>query len=163
MSPNGSRRGFLWLAASALAAVITSPAPAAGPYVFHAITPCRVADTRNAVGTNGGPAVTSLVQRNFQVRGVCGVPVEATAATLNLTIVTPQAAGWGALFPSVTGWSGISTINFVQGEFAIANGAIVPLSTSATLDLGFLWQGYSGTNPVTHVIVDVTGYFRSAV
>jgi hypothetical protein len=133
-----------------------------GPFVFHSITPCRVVDTRNAAGTNAGPALTANALRTFRIQGQCGVPDGAKAVTLNVTVVQPQSAGWLGVYP-VTGFSGTSTVNFVAGEFAIANGAIVPLSpvlTGSDRDCSAFWGNYSGVNPVAHLLLDVTGYFQ---
>ncbi|HSS49425.1 MAG TPA: hypothetical protein VLX28_10795 [Thermoanaerobaculia bacterium] len=96
--------------------------------------------------------------RKFRVQGNCNVPSGAKAVTLNVTVVSPGEAGWLGLYPSATSFSGTSTINFNAGEFAIANGAIVPLS-AAQDDISVLWGNYSANVPSTHVILDVTGYF----
>ena len=94
---------FLWLAAS--------PVLADGPFQFFPVTPCRVADTRNAAGVNGGPAITVLTTRKFRIQGNCGVPSGAKAVTLNVTVVQPGEAGWLGLYPSATSFSGTSTID----------------------------------------------------
>jgi hypothetical protein len=144
----------------ALVFVSAAPALADGPFQFFPVTPCRVADTRNAAGVNGGPAITVFTTRMFRIQGNCGVPVGAKAVTLNVTVVQPAEAGWLGLYPSATSFSGTSTINFSTGEFAIANGAIVPLS-AATNDISVLWGNYSSNRTnTTNVILDVTGYFQ---
>jgi hypothetical protein len=135
------------------------PAFADGPFQFFPLTPCRIADTRNANGVNGGPAITVFTTRTFRIQGSCNVPVGAKAVTLNVTVVQPGEAGWLGLYPSATSFSGTSTINFNTGEFAIANGAIVPLSPAQN-DISVLWGDYSSNRVVTtNVILDVTGYF----
>jgi hypothetical protein len=155
-------KNFARLRSLVLVLVLTSAAPALadGPFQFFSLTPCRVADTRNAAGVNGGPAITVLTTRTFRIQGNCGVPVGAKAVTLNVTVVQPGEAGWLGLYPSATNFSGTSTINFNMGEFAIANGAIVPLSP-ATNDISVLWGNYSSNrSTTTNVILDVTGYFQ---
>lgn len=148
----------------ALALLFTASAPAFadGPFQFFPVTPCRVVDTRNANGTNGGPAVTALQTRRFRMQGNCGIPVGAKAVSLNITVVSPGSAGWLGVYP-VTGFSGTSTVNFDAGEFAIANGAIVPVSpvsVATDMDSSTYWGNYSGTAPQTHLVLDVTGYFQ---
>ena len=125
-----------------------------GPFQFYPITPCRIADTRNANGLNGGPILQAGVTRDFQVRGRCGVPSTAKAAALNVTIVNPTNFSWLTLWPSGTPLPGISTINFTGGDPPTANGAITPLSTNSN-DLAVM--NAAGT---VHVILDVTGYFQ---
>ena len=87
-----TRSAFL---SGALALLATSVADAAGPFQFFSVTPCRIVDTRNPVvpaGT-GGPALASGSPRNFPIAGQCGVP-SATAATLNVTLVSPTQDGF---------------------------------------------------------------------
>jgi hypothetical protein len=139
----------------------SAPALADGPFQFFPVSPCRVVDTRNANGVNAGPALTANQTRKFRMQGNCGVPVGAKAVSLNVTVVSPGSAGWLGVYPA-TGFSGTSTINFNSGEFAIANGAIVPVSlvsVGSDLDLSVFWSNYSGTAPQANVILDVTGYF----
>lgn len=145
--------------AAAVAAIALAPAAAAdGPFQFHSLTPCRIVDTRNAAGPTGGPALTSNVNRNFPIQGQCGVPVGAKAAALNVTIVGPNGNGHLTLWPSGGTRPTVSTLNYLTGEPALANGAIVPLSANVSADLtvaAFVVGG--GT---VHLILDVTGYFQ---
>jgi hypothetical protein len=124
-----------------------------GPYQYYSITPCRVVDTRNAVSTNGGPSLATT-PRNFQIRGNCGVPSTAKAVSLNVTITNASSSSWLTLWPSGTAQPFVSTINYDQNSGALANGAIVGLSSNTT-DL-------SVANAIggVHVILDVTGYFQ---
>ncbi len=147
-----------------LALLLTTalPALADGPFQFFPVAPCRVVDTRGAVATNGGPALAPNVLRTFRMQGNCGVPNGAKAVSLNVTVVQPGSAGWLGAYPA-TGFSGTSTINFNAGEFAIANGAIVPISAVVAptdRDLGIFWSNYTGTSPTAHVLLDITGYFQ---
>lgn len=149
------------LLAGALALLAPLAAEADGPFQYHAITPCRVADTRSAsFGSNGPPTIfcNNPSPRNFQVRGLCGVPTTANAATLNVTIANPTSGGFLTLWPSGGSQPVVSTLNFTTSDTALANGAIVPLSTN-TQDLS-VFCGGSGT---VHVILDVTGYFDDGV
>lgn len=151
--------GPVRLFALVLAFSSAAPALADGPFQFFPLTPCRVADTRNPAGVNGGPAIVVFNTRKFRIQGNCGVPTGAKAVTLNVTVVQPGEAGWLGLYPSATNFSGTSTINFNAGEFAIANGAIVPLSATQD-DISVLWGNYSSNRTnTTNVILDVTGYF----
>jgi hypothetical protein len=125
-----------------------------GPFDYFALTPCRVVDTRNAVGTNGGPFMTAG-RRDFAVRGNCGVPTSAKAVTLNITVTGASMDSHLTLFPSNVTMPTASTINFTSADSALANGAIVGLSNVAAQDLAvFNAQGN------VHVIIDVTGYFE---
>src|SRR5262249_27019563 len=63
---------------------------------FYTLTPCRIADTRNAAGPWGGPALSAAAVRSFVLAGRCGIPVTARAVALNVT-VTQGASGPGLL------------------------------------------------------------------
>lgn len=156
-------RLFLVLTAGALLST-ASLAEAAGPYNFVPLTPCRVVDTRAAFSPLGGfkglmPDGGAGVK--FTIKGKCGVPLTATAVVLNNAAADTNLSGWYALFPGDQAYSGVASINFVQGDF-ISNGAIVPLGAGSTLDLAVL-AAFAGAGPTGgNLIVDVTGYFTSA-
>jgi hypothetical protein len=111
-------------------------------------------DTRNPAGTNGGPILGSNAQRDFAVRGNCGVPATAKAVSLNVTITGANTASFLTLWPSGGTRPVVSTINFTQNDVALANGAIVGLA-AVSPDLSV----YNNSGNV-HLILDVTGYFQ---
>lgn len=119
-----------------------------GPYSFFAITPCRAVDTRGSSPLGPGQ------QRNFAIRGVCGVPATAAAVSVNVTVVSPTTASFLTLWPTGTSRPNVSTINFTGNDPSLANGAIVGLGTTTT-DLAVF--NSSGS---VHVLIDVTGYFQ---
>lgn len=131
-----------------------SAAAQSGPYQFFAVAPCRVVDTRNPISTNGGPIMGNGGQRDFAVRGNCGIPASAKAVSLNVTITAATQSSFLTLWPSGGARPVVSTINFSPTDPALANGAIVGLSTN-TNDLSVF--NVSGN---VHVILDVTGYFQ---
>jgi hypothetical protein len=124
-----------------------------GPYQFFSLSPCRVVDTRNANGVNGGP-VLGTTRRDFQIRGFCGVPTTAKAVSINVTVTNATAFSWLTIWPSGQAMPTVSTINFDPNVTALANGAIVGLSTN-TQDLSV-----TNANGIVHLIIDVTGYFQ---
>jgi hypothetical protein len=121
---------------------------------FYSLTPCRAVDTRSG---NGGIVYASVL-RQFTMKGTCGVPGTAKAVSLNLTIVTPNTSGFYTLWPAGGVFPTVSSINFVAGEPALANGAIVPVA-AGTPDLSTAYGTGSGAGQ-THVVLDVTGYFQ---
>jgi hypothetical protein len=149
---------------------------AAGPYRYHAVTPCRAYDSRT---DSDGATPFSRGRHNFRLKGTCGIPATAKALTINATIVTPTSPGWLVLFPSdASPEPFVSTLNFVANEPALANGAIVPVDADA--------PGSGTCDPITdtsatpgascdtsvrialqlagaqtsHLIFDITGYFE---
>lgn len=121
---------------------------------YFALTPCRVVDTRNPSSTNGGPIMGVASQRDFAIRGNCGVPTTAKAVTLNVTITGATTISFLSIWPSGLTRPNVSTINFRSTDPALANGATVGLSTNAQ-DLSV----YNSDGNV-HVILDVTGYYQ---
>jgi hypothetical protein len=153
-----SRAVLAVLAAGAVLSAV--PSEAAGPFQYHTVTPCRLADTRNLPGPSGGPILVDNTTRSFPVQGLCGIPVGAKAVSVNVTAVAPNGAGFLTLFPSGIAVPLISSLNFNAGETAIGNGAIVVLAdqTLNPLDLS-IYTKVTGSGSV-HMVLDVTGFFQ---
>jgi len=119
---------------------------------FVGITPCRMADTRGGGfgGAYGPPALTGS-PRDFVLTGRCGVPANAVAVSLNLTVVVPAGDGFLAAFPTAGQVPLVSTLNFRAGQ-VLANAAIVPLGSG-----GAITRFTSGAS--TDLLIDVNGYF----
>ncbi|HYT71466.1 MAG TPA: hypothetical protein VEK78_08790, partial [Gemmatimonadales bacterium] len=139
-SPHRASRG-----ASAMSA-ITSPLP------FIGVTPCRIVDTRNAVGPFGGPAFSSGQTRSFTIpAGPCsGIPI-AGAYSLNFTVVNMIGFGFLTAWPAGTVQPLVSTLDYVPAEGALANAAIVPTGPGGAISV-FVSVG-------TDVIIDINGYY----
>jgi len=137
-------------------------AAVAGPFSFFPLTPCRVVDTRGPVGPQGGPSLSANTVRNFAIINVngCGVPATAKAAAINLTIVQPTDSGDLRIFPYQSAVPLASVINFSTVDFALANGAIVPLANVGGLDVSVQTDMPVGSSGNVHLVIDVTGYFQ---
>ena len=114
--------------------------------MFYLVTPCRIADTRAST------AIASGATRTVSAAGVCGIPADAKSIAANVTVVAPAADGWMAIYAADIPWAGTSTLNYRAGR-SRANSSIVRLSAT-----GQIIVRNAGTS--THVLVDVTGYFR---
>lgn len=146
---------FRTLALAAVFAALPSLAYAEGPFDYYTLPPCRVVDTRNPVATNGGPALSSDVDRAFSIRGACGVPMNARAVTFNVTITGASTDGFIMLWPTNRSQPySAGTIHFKATDMALANGAIVALGTNSP-DLYA-----SNSEGTVHLLLDVTGYFK---
>ena len=123
-------------------------APSALPFV--AVTPCRMVDTRGNAPLTGGflPAATV---RTYTLTGVCNIPPDAKAISLNATAVRPVGPGYLTLWPAGSAFPPVSTLNFV-GNDIVANAAVVPLSASGQVSVAF---GGSGGD----FILDTNGYY----
>jgi hypothetical protein len=144
---------FTIFAAVVMSAATTAHAQS-GPYQFFSLTPCRVVDTRNANSVNGGPYL-GTARRDFAVKGNCGVPATAKAVTINVTVTgVSSQASWLTIWPAGGAMPNTSAINFSSSDWALSNGVIVGLGASNP-DLSVV-----NAVGVTHVIIDVTGYFQ---
>ena len=64
------------------------PAGTASALAFYPLTPCRVADTRQATDPLGGPSIAGGSSRSFPVQSSnCDIPSTAKAYSLNVTAV----------------------------------------------------------------------------
>jgi hypothetical protein len=126
----------------------------ASPLEFFVLEPCRVVDTRGGAPI-GGPVMQGQETRTLAVAGICGIPANARALSINLTVTQPTAAGHVVLFPTGPTVPTVSNINYVAGQTR-ANNATVSLNGSAEL-AAFVGQPVGTT---VHLIIDVNGYFR---
>jgi IPT/TIG domain len=114
------------------------------------VTPFRVLDTRHTGGPLG-PGVT----RPLQVT-VGTVPINATAAVLNVTEVSGSASSLLTVYPFNTPRPTASNLNFGPGT-VIANLVTVTLGASS----GGGWIDIYNALGSVNVIVDVEGYFST--
>lgn len=112
---------------------------------YNALPSTRVLDTRSTAPVGAGKTL---------VVPLTGVPADATAATVNLTVVSPSANGYvlayadGASRPA-TG----STVNFRIGQ-TVANQVTVPV-TDGKIDV------YNAVG-TANVVVDLEGYYTAS-
>ncbi len=119
-----------------------------------AVVPTRILDTRNAIGVpvagkiNGGQVFT------LQVTGHGDVPLTgATAATLNITAVDPNANGFLTVWPCDQALPTASSLNFAAGD-VVPNLVTTKLSPAGTVCV------LSTTS--THLLADVGMWFGNA-
>jgi hypothetical protein len=153
--PEGNETFFVQLS-SATGATIAYPQSTVtiAEAGMHTVTPCRVVDTRYPTGLLGGPALAPNRTRNLPIAGACGIPIGASAVSLNVTVISSGAAGDLRLYPGLDPWPPTSTINYAAGQTR-ANNAVISLGAYGDIDA--LCSQASGT---VNVIIDVNGYFR---
>ena len=139
--------------ASTADVLVTIHAADASTRLFN-LTPCRLVDTRDPAGPLGGPAIGAGQTRVFPLVGVCGIPTGAVALVLNVTGVTPAAAGSFALFPGNGTFADTASVAFMTGKTRAAAG----ISKLATDGSGTLSVRNSAPAAVD-LILDVSGYF----
>ncbi len=125
-------------------------ATAAAPSDFYSLNPCRIVDTRTS------SALLSGALRELDVAGVCGIPMDATAVALNVTVIGATGTGNLSLYPADQSQPAASTINFTA-VLTRANNAILALPADGSGQLAVMpFVGGGGT---AHVVLDVSGYF----
>ncbi|MBI4903887.1 MAG: cupredoxin domain-containing protein [Acidobacteria bacterium] len=118
---------------------------------YFPLTPCRVADTRNAQGLFGGPSIAAATSRLFPVtQSACGVPANASAFALNVTAVPHGSLQYLTIWPSGQEQPFVSTLNSFQGDI-VANAAIVPAAADGSVRVF--------ASDDSDVILDINGYF----
>ena len=125
--------------------------PTASALAFYPVTPCRIADTRNANGPFGGPSLAGGTSRSFTApSSACGIPAAAEAYSLNVTVVPPGPLTYLTTWPTGQPQPNVSTLNALQGQIA-ANAAIVPAGANGAISVF--------VSDPSNVIIDVNGYF----
>ena len=122
---------------------------------FYPLTPCRVADTRNAEGPLGGPQLSGGVARNFPILRAtsCRIPDTAAAYSLNVTAVPDRELSYLTVWPAGQNQPDVATLSAPTGTVT-ANAAIVPAGTHGEISA----YAYDNTN----LIIDINGYFAAA-
>jgi hypothetical protein len=134
--------------------VIQDDEPSPGLDDFYTIAPCRLADTRRPAGPAGAPALAAGETRVFPVSGLCGIPPEATAISVNVTAVNPATDGFLTLFEPGATRPVAATVNLRTGLIRGNNGIFHILGRPSGLAV------YAGiTGGTVDVVIDVNGYF----
>jgi ELWxxDGT repeat protein len=135
----------------------SDPSPAVKPMAprFIPLPPARLLETRSGFSTIDGqhndtgirPAGTTY---ELDVTGRAGVPTDATAASLNVTAVFPQAPGYLTVYACGTPLPDASNINYFPGDIA-PNAVLTPIGTNGKVCIHTL--------ATTHILVDINGAF----
>src|SRR5450759_408317 len=115
---------------------------------FVALSPTRYVDTRFTLPVAASGTLDLLIA------GRNGIPADAAAVSVNITVTVPKAPGYIAAYPTGS-VPNSSTLNFVAGQ-TVPNAAIVRIGTGGSITL------QNASTGTTHLIVDVTGYYRTA-
>ena len=125
-----------------------APATFAG---LNPTQPSRVLDTRSAIGAPGpvGPAQ----QRDLQITGVGGVPVDAAAVVLNVTVTEASVGGFVTVWPTAQARPDASSVNMTAGQ-TVANLVIAKIGDQGRVSF------YNDTGTV-QLLADVVGWARA--
>jgi hypothetical protein len=119
---------------------------------FYPLTPCRIADTRNATAPLGGPSLVAQGTRSFAIlASSCGVPASAQAYSLNFAAVPKGSTlGFMTAWPAGQQQPLVASLNDPTGT-VLSNAVIVPAGTAGGVSV------YS--TDATDLVIDVNGYF----
>ncbi len=129
----------------------TTVAQAQTVSTLMSVTPCRIIDTRDPVGSFGGPGLTTNGVRDIPVpNSSCGIPSNAVAYSVNVTVVPHGVLPYITMWPTGQAMPLASTLNSYEGK-VVANAAVVPAGAGGSISV------YSTGD--TELIVDINGYF----
>jgi hypothetical protein len=132
----------------------TVAAPTAGSD-YTPITPVRVLDTRNGIGTGGTTTPVGAGKTlTLKVAGVGQIPSNATAVALNFTATDETVSGHLTVYPAGNAVPLTSTLDYGKNQ-NIANTAIVTVGQNGEIELD---NASAGT---ADFIADASGYFTA--
>ncbi|HEY5785177.1 MAG TPA: hypothetical protein VIT65_10410 [Microlunatus sp.] len=126
------------------------------PSALAPLTPGRLMDSRAGQSTVDGQfagigvrAANSTTE--LQVGGRGGVPMDAAAVVLNVTVTAPEGSGFITVYPCGEPLPTASNLNFVAGD-TVPNAVVVKLGAGGKVCL-------FAAESATHLIADTNGYF----
>ncbi|HVG10757.1 MAG TPA: Calx-beta domain-containing protein [Thermoanaerobaculia bacterium] len=122
---------------------------------FYPLTPCRLVDTRGPAGPWGKPRLQAGEVRVFELGGRCGIPPDAIALSLNVTVASPDSPGFVTLFESGAPRPNAFMDTFGAGQTR-GNNAIAKLTGFPPSLAVYCGAATGGLD----LILDVNGYFR---
>jgi hypothetical protein len=123
---------------------------------LESLTPGRLMDTRAGQSTVDGQFAgigvrTANSVTELQVGGRGGVPADAEAVVLNVTVTGAEGSGFITVYPCGQAVPTTSNLNFVTGD-TVANAVVVKMGAGGKVCL-------FAAESATHLIADVNGYF----
>ncbi|MGD9702148.1 MAG: M23 family metallopeptidase [Acidimicrobiia bacterium] len=113
------------------------------------LSPARTYDSR----ISGGTRLAGSQVRSVKVVGYPGIPGDALAASLNVTIVNPSKPGYLTAWPCGSGQTNTSILNFAAGQ-TVGNSINIGVGTNGSVCFA--------SNTSGDIVVDLTGVWMSA-
>lgn len=175
--PIAPRTGRRWIALAVAAAcaagtggvVRMAAADDGAASTFVPVTPVRVLDTRDPVDLGLAGPFVSAVSQDLHLTGTIQtgggatevIPAGATAVSMNVTVVSPSAAGFLSVRPAdAPGAPATSSLNVAAGDI-VPNAVTVQLPATGA-DAGAIeitFDAYGAAGPAADVLVDIVGYY----
>ncbi|MCX2749530.1 hypothetical protein OOZ51_17170 [Arthrobacter sp. MI7-26] len=128
-------------------AYFAASGPQGSPGSYQAVGPARLLDTRTSSGPIAGGGSVPL-----RLGGSTGVPTDASAVVVNLTVTESTSYGFITAYPSGSLKPNVSNQNYGTGQ-TVPNLAVVPVGPDGTVTIA---NTSSGT---AQIIADVVGFF----
>lgn len=125
------------------------PASAARAGRFVPVVPTRLLDTREPTAAHRGPFNVNEAF-TLNVSALAGIPADATAAALNVTVTDSSTSGFWTVFPAGTARPTASNLNVNGTNATIANQVLARLSSGQTTVFA-----QTGGN----LVIDLVGWF----
>jgi hypothetical protein len=138
------------IAATHVVADLNGSYEADGGLLASPVTPDRILDTRDGTGVQLAGKVGAGEVLELQVGGIGEVPIDAGAATVNVTVTQPEAAGHITAYPCDGDPPTASNLNYVAGQ-TVPNLVTAKLSKDGRLCLFTL--------STTHLVADVAAWY----
>ncbi len=133
---------------------------------YNPVSPVRLADTRCSLTPKPSFCTSSyipsqnatlktlapLAQENVAVAGIAGIPSNASAVVLNVTMANTTSAGFLTVWPTGKTRAVVSNLNWAAGK-DVANRVVVPVGNGGDVSL------YNGSGGSGNFIVDISGYY----
>ena len=134
------------------ASVAATPVPGTQPSgSYQGLTPVRILDTLNGTGVAKAP-VTANDFVSLPVAGVAGVPSDATAVVINVTVAQATMQGSLTVYPDGSTLPYASNVNFLAGQ-TIPNLVVASIGSDGKVDF------YNRSSGTVQVIADLAGYY----
>jgi hypothetical protein len=122
---------------------------------FVPVSPIRLFDTRPGEPGDGPKGkLAALTTIDVQVGGKVGVPLDAVAVVMNVTVTEPDGPGFVTVHPTGTARPLASSVNISQAGQTRPNLVTVLLGDDGKVSL-YSWSG-------AHLLADVAGYYVDA-
>jgi len=134
--------------------------------VYTPVQPCRILDTRStaagAIAANSTRSFVAVSASSFTSQGGsstnCGtLGLNATAVAINLTAVTPAAAGYATAYPFGTAQPLAASVNYATG--AIVNNSLIVQIPNPLSSFDFTVYTFAQS----HYVADIVGYFAPPI
>ena len=139
---------------------VKSIGSALGDLTYTPVNPCRIVDTRLAVGALSPNIPRHLLSSgaNFTAQGGsntnCAIPADPSALALNVTILGATGGpSFIRVYPYATSTDAVA-VNYVAGQ-RISNEVIAKMTRGQPFDFSVI-SGFG-----THIVIDVAGYFMA--